>query len=176
VAKRLQALTQLRKKQGKIVTAEEMVQLINEYPNFLALHPKHQLPQLASSLPQVLGHALDLSTLRNELCQNPERRGHILDSICIGLEFTQIAEKALDLLAGPKEFSLGRNGEGQEVMILTDLSIILNSPIQDLKNLLPTHFDSKGRPVNFPDKTLGGLFPNGDIFEKLNELGKIKQP
>ncbi|MBC7372080.1 MAG: hypothetical protein H7326_10970 [Bdellovibrionaceae bacterium] len=58
-----------------------------------------------------------------------------------------------------------RNARGEEVsQIRVNVAGFLKNPPQDLKMLLPETVNAEGKVTSFgPDKTLGGLFPDGDV-------------
>jgi len=142
-------------------------QLIREQKDFLTLADDHRLVEVAGSLPEILTHIIDLSTFQSLLCENPSRSNHLFKSFCLGSRSLDKAKEMLEYVTGPKEHLLGVDSHGDEVFVLVDLTKVLNTPPQDLKDLLPTQFNRHGDPIVFGDPTFGGLFPNGDILEKL---------
>ena len=170
--KEIQAAYERKKAQGKKLSTRDVVRALRHYDDLFTLADDHQLPELANSVVQVLRHALDLHTMRNEICNNPHRQKRVFPSICIGLSALDSIELALDLLAGPTEILIGENEYGEPVTLYVDVTPVVQNPSKDLKDLLPTNFDYKGEPVSFPDPSMGGLFPNGDFFEKFKEVKK----
>lgn len=79
-------------------------------------------------------------------------------------------QEALDMLSGPKPVSLGLDAQGQKVMIVTDLSTYLSNPVKDLKTLAATEYDENGKAIYNVEPNLNGLFPNGDLLEKVKTL------
>lgn len=174
--KEIDALDKRRKEQGKKLSTRDVVRTLNKYSDLFTLADDNQLSELANSTEQVLRHALDLHTMRNEVCDNPLRMGssRLFPTLCVGLEAVDRIELTLDLLAGPEEILLGNNEYGEPVTLWVDVTPILKNSPKDLKDLLPTEFNYKGEPVSFPDPTMGGLFPDGDFFEKFKGVKKDK--
>ena len=156
----LEQIQKTIKKSGKTLTTREVVELFMESRPFLKLERDQQLGELAASGGEVLKHAMDLATAESELC------GRAVGKSCEGAGIIQGIQDGIDLLAGPREIAIGN----QKVVI--DVTRLLADSPKDLKDFLPKHFDNRGEAVNVPDKTMGGLFPNGDIIEKLKGLGK----
>jgi hypothetical protein len=121
---------------------------------------------------------VDVTEANPKICypedgKRPNRLQNLIKNICLsdhGKEEALARVSATDL---PTEVYLGREKENKDnrVMILADSHALVESPIQDLKTLLPTRFDEKGMIVeeasSFPDPTFGGLFPNGDLIDKM---------
>jgi len=161
---------------GNPPTAGELVSLIREYTDLGVLESDHELVQLARSAEEILKHGLDLANMQNELCGNEGRKASnsLFKEVCISAAQAQQMQIFADMLAGPKKMPIGMDGAGNPVNILTDLSAVLNNPPKDVKALLPTAFDASGKPTVFPDPTMGGLFPDGDLAEKLRQIGAIQ--
>ena len=156
----LEEIQKTLKKGGKTCTTREVVALFMESRPFLKLERDQQLSELAASGVEVLKHAMDLATAQSELC------GRAVGKSCEGAGFVQAIQNGIDLLAGPREIAIGNQ------MVLIDVTRLLADAPKDLKDFLPKHFDRNGEAIGVPDKTMGGLFPNGDIVEKIKALSK----
>ena len=175
VIRRLKAVDTIRYESGlKGLSAQDVVDVLREFNDLFVLERDHQLVELSRSSAEILKTGLELDDMRSELCDGKTRTdlNALFHPICIGADVVDAFHIGLDMLAGPKEMVLGKNSSGRDVKIVVDLSRTLSTPPRDLKALLPTTFDAKGEPVNYPDPTLGGLFPNGDLIQKLKEVGQ----
>lgn len=171
--RRLKGLTSLRENDDyQRVTAEDVTNLLREFPELFTLEKDNELAQVAGNVSAVLKNALSFNDLKSELCKGKARttKNALFVPICLTSDMVDSLKLGVDLLAGPKEIVLGQDSSNRDVRIMVDLTKILKTPPADLKALLPVSFDDNGNPVNYPDTTMGGLFPNGDIIEKLKKV------
>jgi hypothetical protein len=177
--RRLKGLANLRSgDDDDHMTAEEVTRVLREFPELLTLEKDNELSQVSASVSTVLKDTLALDDMKSELCNRKKRtsKNALFWEICISAEMVDSLKLGVDLLAGPKEISLGKDSNQNDVRIVMDLTKILKSPPADLKALLPVSFDNDGNPETYPDPTMAGLFPNGDLIEKLEKLagGSLK--
>jgi hypothetical protein len=171
--RRLKAIAEIRHQRRKHLTAEDVTQLLSEFPDLLTLENDHQLSEVSKIATEALKNALSLDEMKDQLCSTQNGRNKknaTLAPMCLTVGYVEAFRLGVDLLAGPKEIVLGSDSANNEVRILMDLTRVLKNPIADIKSLLPTEFDEAGRPVRYPDTTMGGLFPNGDFIEKFKKL------
>lgn len=154
------------------VTTRDFVMILRDNPEFLKLEGDQLLSELRASVQVALRNMLDLDAIQSELCYPNKRTEEtsLITPICIMADQVAGLKLSLALLAGPTEVTLGKDLDNSDIKIVMDVTRVLESPIRDLKDLLPTSFNKKGEPIGFPDHTLGGLFPNGDLKEKLERL------
>jgi hypothetical protein len=175
--RRLKAIDAIRRDSGLPgLTAEDVVDTLNEFPSLFTLEPDQQLAPIAVSSAEAVTHALELAALRDQLCNGTARTddNSVIHPICIEADAVDALKLGSNLLAGPAEVTLGKDSSGNAVKIVTDLAGTLKNPAKDLKTLLPTSFDDAGNPVDYPDATMGGLFPNGDFVSKMQQLGSTQ--
>jgi hypothetical protein len=158
----------VRRSRGRAPTVRQIVLGMRNFPSLLRLESDNELGLVSSSIERAIRGGLELASLRSTLC-GPSRAGTLLGALCMDSELVSRLQETLNLLAGPTDLSLGRHVGN--VKIRTDLSALLVRSPTDLKAFLPTQFNSAGKPVSYPDQTVGGLFPNGDIVEKLQQIG-----
>ena len=172
--RRLRAIDAIRRESGRGgLSSQDVVNVLREFRDLLTLEKDHELTQFSGSLGEILRNALEFSNMKEKLCNKKDRKDNnsLFHPICISAEAVDSLRVGLDLLAGPKEIDLGTDHSGHMVRIVADLSQVLRQPPKDLKALLPISFDEKGHPVDYPDATMGGLFPNGDFIEKFKQIG-----
>jgi hypothetical protein len=162
--KRVKALNRTRSQQGKSATVEEVIQLIKEFSNLLTINSEARLVELRSGLEATLTNVLEMAGFEGSLCQQYG------SSWCLSPGQNRQMSTTLSYLGGPRDYLLGYDQVGRPIFILVDITALLDNPVGDLKDLLPTEFDILGRPSNYPDKTFGGVIVNGDLFERLNEV------
>ncbi|HUP57098.1 MAG TPA: hypothetical protein VM598_06575, partial [Bdellovibrionota bacterium] len=164
--RRLKAIDDIRRQSGREgATHADTVGVLREFPQLFTLERDQQLGELRDSTTAAIRRQLEFAELREQLCDNPTRTEEtsVVRPICLEAEVVDQLQLGLDLLSGPKDVLLGQNRSGSDVKIVMDLSTVLRNPIKDLKAQLPRSFDAEGNPVNYPDGTMGGLFPNGDF-------------
>lgn len=156
----------------KELTSYELHQLVLEkYPNYLVLDSQNELGELRASLTEMVEIAMDLESLNNKFCDNELREMNLIQSICFDEKARAQMEDTLDMLAGPKEITLGYNAEQLPVTILMDLPGFLSNPLADLKSILGSFdYDDEGNGHIAREPQLNGLFPNGDYLEKLKQV------
>lgn len=167
---RLRSLGEARREQGLSgLTQQEVVETIRSANALFTLEADNQLHKIAKSETQALRDGLELANLKSSLCDGSERTAanSLIRPICLEANMIVSMNLGLDLLSGPKEISLGSDEGGDQVRVVMDINAVLKNPPKDLKDLLPRFFDSKGNPIHYPDPTLGGLFPDGDLLTKL---------
>ena len=162
----------------KGMTDAQTITALKAVPMLLVLERDEQLETLKDSAFETLKHAEELGSLSTDLCQNRDRsRSNVLfRSICLQSEFLENVKTGLRLLEGPGEFELGRDEHDRPIRIAINIPAVIRKPPGDLKSLLADKFDGEGRAVGYPDPTLAGLFPNGDIIKKGNDAGRPRLP
>ncbi|HRK02403.1 MAG TPA: hypothetical protein PLH57_07025, partial [Oligoflexia bacterium] len=114
---------------------------------------------------------LDLGAMERELCGSETRRmTHLVASVCFTGNAVALATRNLEMLAGPSRVRIGYDEIGEPVEILMDVTALFRDPSRDLKSLLPNKFNRKGHAISYPDPTMGGLFPDGDLIERLKVI------
>lgn len=155
---------------GRKLTERELHIIVKRYNDYLVLENDHKMSEVTQDLEQIVEAGLDLETLNNKFCDNDLRSNNLIKSICFSETAREEMQKTLDFLAGPQETTLGQDVNGSNVNIVVDLPAYLNNPVQDLKSLLPTQYNSDGSPDYNTEPNLNGLFPNRDLLEKLKQL------
>jgi len=174
--RRLRGLDRLRRNENKDgLSAQDIVNVLRSpaYPQLMTLEADNQLSTIADSTAQILRTAIDLSDLKTGFCGNNAR--NIDNSLfikvnCPTFEFIDSLHTSLDMIAGPKEIELGKDEAGKSVRIVIDITANLKNPVKDERTLLPTSFDENGNATDYPDPSMNGLFPNGDLIEKFKQL------
>lgn len=151
-------------------TDEEISQVINDYPSLLTLNEKHELATINTSLDKMLKDALDFADMRATLCQNESREHNAIGDICISEDQEDIIEESISAMAGPEMVVLGHDVNGLDVNVLANASSLFLNPLADLKVLMPSKFDTRGKAVLEDNKALSGIFPNNDIVQKVKSL------
>jgi hypothetical protein len=171
--KQIKAVSDIRQEDGTDLSSQDVIQILNSYPALFTLESDQQLGAIAGSAAQALQYGMELANLQDTLCKGTSRdaTNSLISPICFEADTVSSLQTGLDLIAGPKVVSIGTDEDGNDVNILMDVNAILNHPPQDLKTLLPNQFDKLGNPTQYPDPTMAGLFPNGDIVSKLKQLG-----
>jgi hypothetical protein len=172
VIRRLRAIRSIRSDDREPLTPQDITGVLMEFPALLTLESDNQLSLVAQSSTEALKDGLELASLRTELCEGKGRtaKNSLIRPICIAADEADALQMGVDLLAGPTQVNMGIDPNGAKVMILTDVTQILTNSPKDLKAFLPTSFDDNGYPVVYPDPTMGGLFPNGDVIKKFGQL------
>lgn len=126
------------------------------------------LPEIAADASLAIRSAL---ALQAELCGNDtegnwKREGYALSSGSCAMPESgvEVAMQTLELLskqATPVAFMV--NGVSKTATV--DMVSFSKKPVQDLRTLIPTAVDACGNTTNIGDKTVAGLFPNGDVLE-----------
>jgi hypothetical protein len=175
MARRLRALSDIREQAGVQLSSQDVVGVVKQFNNLFVLESDQQLSAIPESTGQALRNMLDLANMQDQLCNSTARSAlnSLIYPICLSANVASSLKMGLDLLAGPASVNLGNDVNGNSVNITADLSLVLKNPPKDLKALLPTAFDSSGNPINYPDPTFGGLFPNGDLIAKLGQMGNV---
>lgn len=103
---------------------------------------------------------------------NNKRPGHLVDGSSFCVENVSKAEKDLQMLEatlrGPIEFVMPTK-KGLKKSSQVDYMALFNKPVEDLRSLLPSSYNSCGKAVTLRDKTVGGLFPLADAEEFMIE-------
>jgi len=155
---------------SKKLTAFQVVYEIQKNKDIFVLNDSNLLADLKINLQETLNDAQDFIDLNGEFCKSHLRENNLIKSICINEGTATDIKKAINLLSGPDYVVIGQDKQKNDVRVMVDISAMLENPINDLKEYLPTDFDGNGKATTYPDKTFKGLFPNGDIIEKLKEV------
>ncbi|MBI3018159.1 MAG: hypothetical protein HYY62_09275 [Deltaproteobacteria bacterium] len=160
-------------------TFKEVAESLKKHPKFLTLNEGG-----AENLKSILTDGSDaiegLKIIANML--NKSREGDRHDNILPPFrskhqyaDFMQGLVWATEVLAGPMEIPMEKNGKSK--VILADFTAMLANPVQDLKSMLPTEFDETGKyGKTWTDLTFGGMVPNGDLLSSYCELYKDGEP
>lgn len=173
-----QALGEIERKQrqreaaGSRLNTKDVVDILKTHPRLFSLESAQQLKDLKASAMETMSNLLNLDAIRSQVCNSMSRmKSEVLfKTVCLEMGFVDTIDYSLNLLSGPQAVSLGYDRNGRNVVIVMDLSALLNSPVGDLKSLLPNQFDTNREPIGYPDETFGGLFPRGDLFDKLSQV------
>lgn len=156
--------------------------IVKSHPQFLKIRDPKALKDILSignegmdALKYVLKH-------QPELCRkgqpNPKNRPGYLFSggFCANADASHAVVSLNAFLNGPvqvvKEID-DRAGYKSEDRYLTEINIehVLQTPIQDLRDVLPVSIDPNTSQVRFSDNSLGGLFPHNDADAFYNFRG-----
>ncbi len=166
----IEATVNMMEDNGKELTDEGWVNLVNKHPNFLTLNEKHGLSQIVSTSKEVISGLLDFANIRDELCNEDKRSTFISGSeLCLDIESEEEIRDMMRYTAGASKVVIGNNSAGAPVKVVVDVPTFLSNPIQDLKTLLPTKFDSNGEANWNLNQSVNGLFPNSELGEKLDQ-------
>lgn len=152
------------------LTKQELARVVSRYDNYLVLEKDHKINEVVKDLEDIVSAGMDLETLNNQFCDNDLREAHIIKTICLNEGSREGMQKALDLLSGPQEVSLGKTKDGSDILIVVDLPAFLNNPVKDLKKLQPNSYSSDGSAQYTEEPNLNGLFPNKDLLKKIEQL------
>jgi len=153
-------------------TDQEVVAIIKKYPNLLKIESKDDLRTVFQNTESVLNEFIDFASMRDSLCNEEVRSNHLSGPICIDDEQLENMKQGITLIAGPSEILIGKDQNGNDVEILVNLRAWEESSFKGLQSLLPNSFDENGKAKSIKDKTFGGLFPNGDFLEKMENVKK----
>lgn len=164
---------ELRLKEFKVqrgLTDRERHLIVNRYPVYATLEDDNRLKEIIEDLEGVVEATMDLESLNNQFCMNNLRIKNLFEVICFSETARADLEKALDLLSGPSEYTIGPDINDNDVTILVDLPSFINNPLQDLKTLAPGQYNPDGSSNYTNEPMLNGLFPNNDLLEKIKQL------
>lgn len=154
------------------VPTRQLTTALRGHGALLRLRAEQQLDRLPRDAEEILRQALDLAEV-SDACGRGGSDFLNSTFICELAKDTQGTRQALDALAGPVQVKVGFDVRtGETVTVAMDFSRFLHNPPRDLKDLLPTRFNRAGQAVHYPDATVGGLFPDGDIIEALTRVGR----
>lgn len=160
----------LANQQQRELTEKETHNIVRKFPNYLTLEKDQKISETVEDMESIVLTGMDLEALNNKFCDNELRENNLIKTICFGEEARLDMQKVLDSLYGPQEQTLGLDKNGNEVKILVDIPAFLRNPVEDLKSLLPTSYNSDGSSRYTTMPSLNGLFPNGDLLEKLQQV------
>lgn len=163
--------------QGKELSYEESIKLINEKQNLLKLRKDNALsflPELGSSATAAVKWAIKY---QDRLCPNgvaQDRKGYLFPvGLCILQDDTLSTEEAIRvveaMLNGPRSHTFDK--ASRQYTTTLDVTALWKNPIQDLKTLIPQQeaTDANCRSQRFANPTLNGILPNGDMAEVVCE-------
>jgi hypothetical protein len=157
---------------GRSVPTRQIVQLLQGQPDLFTLKSSNRLSQIPSDSEELLREILDLKAMRDHGCSQ-SHSFFKMSYICIATERdSRQLQFALNALSGPVNYTLGYRRSGEPVTIQMNLPAALRSPVSDLKRLLPNQFYRNGSAANYPDATMGGLFPDADLLLKLTHISR----
>lgn len=158
-------------------TFKEVAESLKKHSKFLTLNEGG-----AENLKSILTDGADaiegLKIIANMLNKSREddRHGNILPPFRSKYDYADFMEGlvwATEVLAGPMEMTMEKNGRSKVIWI--DFTALLSNPVQDLKGVLPTEFDETGKYGKiYPELTFGGMVPNGDLISTYCELTEGK--
>ena len=148
-------------------TFKEVVESIKKHAKFLTLNEGG-----AENLKSILADGSDaiegLKIIANMLngSRDKDRHDNLLPPFQTKYDYADFMQGlvwATEVLAGPMEFTMEKNGRSKVIWI--DFTAMLANPVQDLKSVLPTEFDTTGKYGKvYPDVKFGGIVPNGDLI------------
>lgn len=161
---------------SKRITTRDVIKAMNSIGtgrDLFTLDSAHELDMVTSDMSSAIKNAEYLASMQDMICMKDGRLGgaNLLKSICMTYE---AADEMNKLFAGPTMVTLGGSKSGGMVQIKMNLVTFLKNPPADLKALAEGAYDAKGNLVSLKDSTLGGLFPDGDVVTKINELRQKK--
>jgi hypothetical protein len=159
-----------RKKGWGSVRSEDVVGILSDYPNLFSLNSDDGLVDLKKNIITVLENNIKLKEIDRSLCEGETREKNIFKSLCLSIETVNSFSEMKDYLSGPVMMSIGKDASQRNILVKFDLTQLLDNPINDLKEFLPSSFDAYGEPEKFDDPTFNGIIPDGDLVEKLKKL------
>jgi len=155
---------------NKRITAKMFIDEMRKHPKLLTLKP-YGWEMLSGSLYELQDTIEGLRIIFNVLHRpKKSRENNFLPKMRTRSFKAAISKIALaaELLAGPMTVPVGsKKASKPREQLLVDATVILASPIRDIKALLPTEFHKQGTYAKtFPDLNFGGTIPNGDFIEK----------
>ncbi len=156
---------------GKIGSDRDAVAAIKSIPELLKIEgSKDDLREIFDHSEEVMNDLIDFSKISAKICNMESRSSNAFESICVSEMAAEKINEILLFVAGPKSLVLGKNEQGEDVMVEVDLKALINSNVSSLQELLPNKFDSKGRAIDLKDHTFAGIIPNGDLLSKLKTV------
>ncbi|MDZ4662994.1 MAG: hypothetical protein SGJ18_15385 [Pseudomonadota bacterium] len=170
-------------------TPAQIFAYLNQIPDFGQLRSEQKLGRVTEMGSDVVAGMKYAMENYKMLC--PEgthtekaRKGHIIEnSICMyDVNVPDSKNRVEKLIASMTQILgggvvLGKVGHDiRDDSIVTanfNYTALLKNPVQDLKKQFPTSFNRCGNPVALADKTMGGLYADGDAEDKLTRTGKL---
>lgn len=157
-------------KEGKR-SQEEAMQFVKTLPGFLTLRKDSQLHLWGELGSDLLIAVRWVAANQASLCPYNSAERVRPDNLfqqgaCIGDRdsFEAMFDLYMKAWNGPSEQTLA-DGKGK---VLVDITALWRTPIQDLKTKFPAHLNNCGIGANFPDPTMGGILPNGDLNQLID--------
>lgn len=159
--------------QGKSMTTQEVVEHFSHSTKagMLRNNALAKIPSLGTDA--VAGARWALS-IQDKLCptgsfDHSNRKGFLVEAgLCIdktdkqGKPVTDLLKTIESALTGGLMAVEGLAKDGSTIQAEIKPVAPLADPIQDLRSLAPTSYNQCGNAVALADKTIGGVFPNGD--------------
>lgn len=174
-------IAELAEKNAKELTADEKVKLIRKYENLGKLRSRARISIIKDNLVDMVAAARWVAQYQDRLCPKGEnienqRSGYLFSNgLCIALDAQRKMEidKADKMLNGAVEGESFTTVDGSKAAVVVDVMAWSRKAPADLKSvLLPTNQNIVcGEKLEFADKTMGGIYPNGDMIDKLNPTG-----
>ncbi len=166
-------------------THQEGFEYLKYVPGFGELKDKSIMPKVPGMGIEFLVE-YDAVTKRDDVCpvnyeDNPARKDNLAKSVCLP---RRGAYASFDALVNKAEraFKLEPNEEMAEHKVYGQYKAkvnyfsLFNKPVNDLKTLWPSKYNSCGNPSKLSDDTLAGTFPNGDATKFMIYNGDLDIP
>lgn len=165
---------------GERIPEREVIRLVRNQTQLLKLRSGHRLTDIIGFTNELTMALEEAIRLQNRLCRNgPDRLnrpGYLVESgFCIGEQDRDVVDSISRVTRGPIPFaargwnwSQGRDGNWlptSHARFMTSINLLplLKGQLTDLKDFLPTGFNSCGSGTNISDHSLSGTFPNADF-------------
>lgn len=170
----------IKENENKELAPEAAIKALSEVEGFGELRKDQSLTsirELGSDLGVAVKWALQY---QKEICPRAKdgslmaRKNHLFSQgFCI--EDASLVQKNLALLGAAMQGPIAVNiGEDSVRPVSKNLNIFapLDKPVKNILSLAPATWNQQGMATSFKDKTLGGLFPDGDADDLLINSAK----
>ena len=161
------------------MTEQQRTEYLNSLPSVAKLNANHTLnliPELGSDYSAAIKWAMKY---QDRLCPKGEstrlqRKGYLFDTgVCVNPSQGNLNSLTLldQVLGGVIMAPINDKNDQKTDEIRVNLVGFLMNPPSDIRNVIPQKLDNAGKPTEWNDPTIGGLFPDGDIH-KLNRAAQ----
>lgn len=149
----------------KYLSSEEQVDALFENSKFGTLRADHRMGALPSLAKDAVIGVRYAVKMQKEFCPKDGRAGYVLSQgLCV--ENSRDLERTLaaieTALQGTQSILVGERN-GTPVYTVVNSTAFFTQPLEDLRSVLPSEYDSCGNVSAIADGTLGGVFPTGDL-------------
>lgn len=174
----IQAKLEVQKRRDGYTDINKTLAILRSEPEFLKIRDAQALKDILSlgnegleAINYVLKHQPTLCKTGQQSANN--RPGYLFaEGMCQNAESSHMVMVMNAYLRGPVEIIktvTSSQPSKTDSSYITEINVgqILDNPIQDLKDILPTHVEPK-KGLVFPDESMGGLFPHHDASAFFN--------